>query len=234
VVLPTYNERENIERMIRAILDRPLEPSVLVVDDGSPDGTADIVRRLMTEYPGRVDLLERTSKDGLGRAYVAGFTSVIEAGRYDVTVQMDADFSHDPADIDRLVAALDEADLAMGSRYMRGGGVNGWAKHREWLSRGGNTYARMLLRTSLHDLTGGFRAWRTQLLEKIDPAKVVSNGYAFQIEMATRAAAAGGRIVEVPIVFSERVAGQSKMSGRIALEALMGVPAMRRQVRSGG
>jgi len=234
VVLPTYNERANIERIADAILGRPVEASLLVVDDGSPDGTADLVRGLIKANPGRVELLERTSKDGLGRAYVAGFTAVLDSGKYDIVVQMDADFSHDPADIDRLVAALDQADLAMGSRYAPGGAVSGWSKRREVLSRCGNTYARFLLRSPLHDLTGGFRAWRTDLVAKIDPSKTTSDGYAFQIEIAARAAEARARIVEVPITFHERAAGESKMSGRIALEALLSVPSMRRHLRRGG
>lgn len=231
VVLPTYNERENIERVGRAILARPSQPRLLVVDDGSPDGTADIVTDLGREFPGRVTLLARSGKSGLGRAYAAGFENALAEGDADVIVQMDADGSHDPADIDRLVAALDGADVALGSRYIPGGSVSGWSRHREFISRGGNRYARLLLGTSLRDLTGGFKAWRAECLAKLDAATTASDGYAFQIEMTMRALREGARVVEVPIVFHERVAGTSKMSTRIAVEALLGVPAMRKRTK---
>jgi dolichol-phosphate mannosyltransferase len=144
---------------------------------------------------------------------------------------MDVDGSHNPADVDRLVSALTDADLALGSRYVPGGDVSGWTKGREWLSRGGNTYARLMLSSQVHDLTGGFKAWRADLLRGLNAASTASDGYAFQIEMTMRAVRAGGRVVEVPIVFRDREAGQSKMSGRIALEALLGVPGMRRSLR---
>jgi dolichol-phosphate mannosyltransferase len=229
VVIPTYNERENVERTIAAILDRPLKPDVLVVDDNSPDGTADAVRALVEKEPDRVGLLVRPHKQGLGPAYAAGFDAVLAAGRHDVVVQMDVDGSHDPADVDRLAAALTDADLALGSRYVDGGNVSGWTRGREWLSRGGNTYARLILGSSVHDLTGGFKAWRADLLREVGASTTASDGYGFQIEMTARAARAGARIVEVPIVFRDRIAGQSKMSGRIALEALLGVPRMRRR-----
>jgi dolichol-phosphate mannosyltransferase len=228
VVVPTYNERDNIERVARAVLDRPSTPRLLVVDDGSPDGTAGVVTELGRELPGRVTLLSRSGKSGLGRAYAAGFEASLSDPATEIVVQMDADGSHDPADIDRLVAALDDADLVLGSRYVKGGSVKGWTKGREILSRGGNLYARLLLGSSLHDLTGGFKAWRAPLLSKLDAASTASDGYAFQIEMTMRAQAAGARIIEIPITFRERVAGASKMSSRIALEALRGVPAMRR------
>ncbi|HWC34989.1 MAG TPA: polyprenol monophosphomannose synthase [Mycobacteriales bacterium] len=228
VVLPTYNERENIERIARAILERPCHPHLLVVDDGSPDGTAEIVRTLAAELPGRVTLLVRTGKAGLGPAYAAGFAAALADLSPDVVVQMDADGSHDPADIDRLVAAVENTDLAIGSRYMAGGDIIGWSKHREVLSRAGNLYARVVLGSPLRDLTGGFKAWRADLLAKVDAATTATHGYGFQIEMTTRARAMGATIVEIPIVFRERVAGSSKMSTRIAMEALRGVPAMRR------
>jgi dolichol-phosphate mannosyltransferase len=230
VVLPTYNERDNIERTVTAVLARDSHPTVLVVDDSSPDGTGDLVRQLATDNPGRVELFERPGKAGLGRAYAAGFAHVL-AGEADIVVQMDVDGSHDPADIDRLVAALDHADLALGSRYVAGGDVSGWSRKREWLSRGGNTYARLLLGSSLRDLTGGFKAWRAELLRSLDVASTASDGYAFQIEMTMRAVRAGARVVEVPIIFRDREMGQSKMSGRIAAEALLGVPGMRRSLR---
>jgi dolichol-phosphate mannosyltransferase len=231
VVMPTYNERDNIEKIARAVVERPCRPRLLVVDDGSPDGTAEIVTKLSEELPDQVSLLVREAKAGLGKAYAAGFAVALADFSPDVVVQMDADGSHDPADIDRLVAALEQADLAIGSRYMPGGEVVGWSKHREILSRGGNLYARVVLSTSLRDLTGGFKAWRADLLRKVDAGTTASSGYGFQIEMTTRARAAGATIVEVPIVFRERVAGASKMSTHIALEALRGVPAMRRLLR---
>jgi dolichol-phosphate mannosyltransferase len=232
VVLPTYNERENIERVARAILARPAQPRLLVVDDGSPDGTGGIVTALGQEFPGRVTLLARSGKSGLGKAYAAGFEAAVAGGDADVVVQMDADGSHDPADIDRLIAALDDADVALGSRYVAGGSVSGWSRHRELISRGGNRYARLLLGTDLRDLTGGFKAWRADCLAGLDAASTASDGYAFQIEMTVRALRAGARIVEIPIVFHERVAGSSKMSTRIAIEALLGVPAMRKRTKS--
>jgi dolichol-phosphate mannosyltransferase len=228
VVMPTYNERDNIEPITRAIVGRPGKPRLLVVDDGSPDGTGEIVARLADEHPDQISLLSRTGKEGLGRAYAAGFAHALAEFSPDVVVQMDADGSHDPADIDRLVAALRDADLALSSRYIAGGDVVGWSKHREWLSRAGNLYARKILSTSLTDLTGGFKAWRAELLAKVHAETTESHGYGFQIEMTTRARALGARIVEVPIVFHERQVGASKMSASIAIEALRGVPAMRR------
>lgn len=228
VVMPTYNERDNIERLARSVLEQPCQPHLLVVDDGSPDGTAEIVTLLAAEHPGRLSLLSREAKTGLGRAYAAGFAVALADHAPDAVVQMDADGSHDPADIDRLVDELAGADLVIGSRYIPDGDVIGWSKHRELLSRAGNAYARMVLGSPFRDLTGGFKAWRGELLAKLDAATTASDGYAFQIEMTMRAEAIGARIVEVPIVFRERVAGTSKMSGRIAFEALRGVPAMRR------
>jgi dolichol-phosphate mannosyltransferase len=227
VVVPTYNERENIERVARSVLERPCTPHLLVVDDGSPDGTAEIVTKLADAEPGRISLLSRDGKSGLGRAYAAGFAAALADHAPDAVVQMDADGSHDAADIDRLVAELDHAGLAIGSRYVDGGDVVGWGKHREVLSRAGNLYARMVLGSPVRDLTGGFKAWRGDLLSQLDAATTASDGYAFQIEMTMRARAAGAKIVEIPIVFRERVAGASKMSSRIAIEALRGVPAMR-------
>jgi dolichol-phosphate mannosyltransferase len=231
VVMPTYNERDNIESIARAVVERPCRPRLLIVDDNSPDGTGEIVKQLTAELAGRVTLLSREGKDGLGRAYAAGFAHALTEFGPDCVVQMDADGSHDPADIDRLVAALDDADLALSSRYMPGGDVVGWSKHREWLSRAGNLYTRLMLSTPLSDLTGGFKAWRSDLLAKVHAETTESHGYGFQIEMTTRARAVGARIVEVPIVFHEREAGTSKMTAQIAIEALKGVPAMRRIIR---
>jgi dolichol-phosphate mannosyltransferase len=228
VVVPTYNERDNIEGHVRAVLVRASDPRVLVVDDSSPDGTGDVVRRLAEEFPGRVRLLTRPAKQGLARAYGAGFEAALSEAAPDVIVQMDVDGSHDPADIDRMLAALETADLVLGSRYVPGGDVSGWTKGREWLSRGGNTYARVLLGSRIRDLTGGFKAWRADLLATLDPTSTRNDGYGFQIEMTLRAARAGARIVEIPIVFRDREVGESKMSGRIALESLVSVPRLRR------
>jgi dolichol-phosphate mannosyltransferase len=230
VVLPTYNERENVERTMASVLNCLCHPDVVVVDDSSPDGTGDLVRRMAADEPDRVELFERPLKQGLGRAYAAGFAHVLLRDEHDIVVQMDVDGSHDAADVDRLVASLDDADLALGSRYVPGGDVSGWTKGREWLSRGGNTYARLLLSSPLRDLTGGFKAWRADLLRRVDVASTVSDGYGFQIEMTMRAVRHGARVVEVPIVFRDREIGQSKMSGRIAIEALLGVPRMRRKL----
>lgn len=226
VVLPTYDERSTIEATVAAVLRRPCAPDVLVVDDSSPDGTGAIVARIAADEP-RVRLLTRPAKAGLGRAYTAGFSAVLEQGDHDVVVQMDVDGSHDPADIDRLVAALDTADLALGSRYVGGGDVAGWSLRRELLSRGGNLYAQLMLTSPIRDLTGGFKAWRADLLRRVDVTTTTSDGYAFQVEMTMRAMRAGARVVELPIVFHERAAGRSKMSGRIALEALRRIPIMR-------
>jgi dolichol-phosphate mannosyltransferase len=230
VVLPTYNECENVERTVSAVLACRSHPDVVVVDDSSPDGTGALVRAMVAADPERVELFDRPLKEGLGRAYAAGFEHVLRSD-HDIVVQMDVDGSHDAADVDRLVSALDHADLALGSRYVPGGDVSGWTKGREWLSRGGNTYARLLLGSPLRDLTGGFKAWRADLLRGVDAASTASDGYAFQIEMTMRAVRRGARVVEVPIVFRDREVGQSKMSGRIAVEALLGVPGMRRSLR---
>ncbi|MGN6473868.1 MAG: polyprenol monophosphomannose synthase [Mycobacteriales bacterium] len=227
VVMPTYNERDNIERMTRAVVERPCRPRLLVVDDGSPDGTGEIVTKLSEEMPDQVSLLVRDAKTGLGRAYAAGFAVALADFNPNAVVQMDADGSHDPADIDRLVAGLDQAGLVIGSRYIAGGEIEGWSARREALSRAGNLYTRLILGSPFRDLTGGFKAWRADLLSKLDAATTASDGYAFQIEMTMRAQAAGAKIIEIPITFRERVAGASKMSSKIAIEALRGVPAMR-------
>lgn len=229
--MPTYNERENIKAIAADVLARPCAPHLLVVDDSSPDGTGDIVGKLAAEQPERVSLLSREGKTGLGRAYAAGFAYALDELHPTVVVQMDADGSHDPADIDRLVAATKDADLVIGSRYMAGGAIKGWSIHRLWLSRAGNLYARTILDSAVRDLTGGFKAWRADLLGKLDAPTTASDGYAFQIEMTMRASAAGARVREIPIVFHDRVAGSSKMSSKIAIEALRGVPAMRRRYR---
>jgi dolichol-phosphate mannosyltransferase len=227
VVVPTYNERDTIPYMIEQLLGSAATPDVLVVDDKSPDGTADLVKVAMADHPGRIHLLERPGKQGLGRAYAAGFEIAVGGG-YDAVVQMDADGSHAPADVARLVAATDRADLVIGSRYVPGGRVDGLTGGREVLSRGGNTYARMILRTGIRDLTGGFKAWRTELLRSLLDTETFSDGYGFQIEMTLRAVREGARVEELPIIFHERRAGVSKMNWRIASEAAWLVPQMAR------
>jgi dolichol-phosphate mannosyltransferase len=231
VVIPTYNEAEVVEDLVRAV-HRELaadggEFHILVVDDASPDGTGAIVDRLATELP-EVEVLHRNGKDGLGRAYVAGFGRALEAGA-DIVAQMDADFSHAPADVSRLVTAVREgADMALGSRYVRGGGVEEWGPVRRAISHGGCAYARAVLGVRVRDLTGGFKAHRAATLRAIDLPAVRSEGYAFQIEVTYRALLLGLRVVELPIVFRDRRLGRSKMSSRIALEAMLLVPRLRR------
>ncbi len=223
VVTPTYNEAENVRKHVEAVLARPARPDVLVVDDGSPDGTADIVRALAGEHPGRVELLERSGKLGLGTAYVAGFKRALAQGRWDVIVQMDVDGSHDPRAIDDLLASMSGADLVIGSRYVAGGQVENWPWSRRTVSWIGNLYARTVLRTPLRDLTGGFKAWRTDLLDRLDVDSFAANGYGYQIETTYRALQAGARVVEVPITFRDRELGESKMNTGIAVEAVTAV-----------
>ena len=217
VVLPTYNEAENLRSIGSAIRHQGL--GVLVVDDGSPDGTGDIADALAYDDP-RIRVLHRSVKEGLGPAYAAGFSVALDSGA-DIICEMDADFSHDPADIARLVAAIDAgADVAIGSRYIPGGGADGWPLHRRLISRGGNWYARTMLGVSIRDMTAGFRAFRARPLRLLDPASCQASGYGFQVEMAWRAARAGMDVREVPIVFRERQEGTSKMTSAIALEAM--------------
>lgn len=226
VVVPTYNEAENIQRLVRRLLVLACRPHVLVVDDGSPDGTADLVEAIRAGE--RVALHRRPGKEGLGAAYVDAFCRVLANGRHDVVVQMDADFSHAPEDVDRLVAATADVDLAIGSRYVPGGGVEGWPARRRLLSRAGNRYARLWLGLPVRDLTGGFKAWRASTLAAVEPATVRADGYAFQVETTARAVASGATVAEVPITFANREHGTSKMSLRIALEALRVIPSLRR------
>ncbi len=222
VITPTYNERETIEQVVRRLFDACGERvDLLVIDDGSPDGTADLVRELQ-RHDSRIHLRERAGKLGLGTAYVAGFKWAIERG-YDAVVEMDADLSHDPADVPRLLDALDEADLVIGSRYVPGGGVSNWGRARRLLSAGGNLYARWWLGYEVKDSTAGFRAYRTSALAGEELDDVISEGYGFQIEMTRRFDRAGRRIAEVPITFTERTLGRSKMSRRIVVEALAAV-----------
>jgi dolichol-phosphate mannosyltransferase len=229
LILPTYNEAQNLEPMVRAVLPRLAEggstPTILVVDDASPDGTGQIADRLADELA-EVRVLHRTRKDGLGRAYLDGFAEALRGGA-DLILQMDCDFSHDPADVPRLIAASGSADLALGSRYVAGGGVENWALRRRIQSRGGCAYARLILGVPVRDLTGGFKCWRRAALEAVDLDGVDAHGYGFQIEMTYRAIKAGLSVTEVPIVFRERREGQSKMTAWITLEAVWKVPALR-------
>lgn len=220
VIVPTYNESESIAGVIGRLFEAvDADVDLLVVDDGSPDGTARIVRQIAADPDRRVDLLERTSKQGLGAAYLAGFDKAIERG-YVAVVEMDADLSHDPATVPRLLEGLGSADLVIGSRYVPGGRVENWGVIRRLLSRLGNIYAGLWLGFGVKDSTSGFRAFRVGALQVQELATVASQGYAFQIEMVRRVYQDGGRIAEVPIVFTERAAGDSKMSKRIVLEAL--------------
>lgn len=226
VVLPTFNEADNLEPIVAAILDSaPEGTGILVVDDSSPDGTGEIADRLAAADP-RVRVMHRTAKEGLGPAYVAGFGRVLAEGA-ELIVQMDADFSHDPADIPRLIAAAAEADLVLGSRYVPGGGVGDWGTARKAISRWGSNYARLWLGLEVRDLTGGFKCYRREVLEAIRLGSVGALGYAFQVETTYRSSLAGFRILEVPIVFNDRRVGESKMSRAIVAEAALGVPVMR-------
>jgi dolichol-phosphate mannosyltransferase len=223
VCLPTYNERENLEAMLRALADKGVR--VLVVDDNSPDGTGELADRLAGELD-YVDVLHRERKEGLGPAYLAGFRRALADGA-ELVLEMDCDFSHDPNDVPRLVAAVEDADLALGSRYVAGGAVRNWGVLRRFVSAGGSWYARMLLGAPVHDLTGGFKCYRRRVLETIDLDAIESKGYAFQIETTYRALRAGFRVVEIPITFVDREAGGSKMSKAIVAEAIWKVPALR-------
>ena len=226
VILPTYNEAENLERIVAAVLEQ-LPPSrrVLVVDDNSPDGTGEIADRL-AEEDDSVAVLHRQMKEGLGPAYLAGFRVALEGGAQRI-IEMDADFSHDPAYLPELIAATDDADLAIGSRYIPGGGVSDWGPMRRFISRGGSAYARVALGLPVKDLTGGFKCFRREVLESISLETIEARGYAFQVETTYRAIRAGFRVVEVPIVFKDRTDGSSKMSRAIVAEAMWRVPAMR-------
>lgn len=217
VIVPTYNERDNIRQIVDAVRSHGYD--VLVVDDGSPDGTGDVADEISLGDEG-VHVLHRTTKLGLGPAYVAGFERGLEMGA-EILCEMDADFSHDPGDLPRLVEAVrNGADLAIGSRYVEGGGTEGWPWHRIAISRGGNAYATVMLGLSVKDATAGFRAFRDTTLRKIDPATCEASGYGFQVEMAWRTERSGLSIVEVPITFRERVRGESKMNIAIAAEAM--------------
>ncbi len=226
IVVPTYDEADNIEALVEAIGKvLPAAHRILIVDDSSPDGTGEIADRLAAERDD-VEVLHRPSKEGLGPAYLAGFRHALEMGA-DLVVQMDADFSHDPAYLPRFLDAARKADLVLGSRYVTGGGVSEWGPTRRIVSRGGSAYARFVLGIRTRDLTGGFKCWRREALEAIDLDSVTSRGYAFQVEMTYRAIEADLRVVEVPIVFRDRRIGDSKMSRGIVAEAIWRVPGLR-------
>lgn len=233
LVLPTYNEAPNIEALVRAVVAELAAAApdhrVLVVDDSSPDGTGRVADALAAELDA-VEVLHRPVKEGLGPAYLAGFERAL-AGGAELVVQMDSDFSHDPRDLPRLVDAAAEADLVLGSRYVEGGGIADWGHFRRMLSRGGSWYARTVLGVDVRDLTGGYKCWRAGALEGIGFRDTHADGYGFQIELTYRALRAGYTVREVPIVFSERRAGRSKMDARIAAEAVWKVPALRRRLR---
>ncbi|GAA5175862.1 polyprenol monophosphomannose synthase [Pseudonocardia eucalypti] len=218
VVIPTYNERDNLGPIVDRVRAAVPSAHLLVVDDASPDGTGELADQLAAEDP-RVRVLHRTGKGGLGRAYVAGFGLALEQG-YRVIVQMDADGSHPPETLPDMLSALEKADVVIGSRYVPGGTVVNWPKHREALSRGANLYARLALGARVRDITAGYRVYRREVLSALGLAEVQSQGYCFQIDMAWRAVRAGFRVREVPITFTERERGQSKMSGSIVREAL--------------
>jgi dolichol-phosphate mannosyltransferase len=226
LVLPTYNEAGNIERFVEAVRGKlPASARILIVDDNSPDGTGAIADRIAAEHE-QVGVLHRQRKEGLGPAYIAGFRRALEQGAGCV-IEMDSDFSHDPAYLPRLLEAGERADLALGSRYVEGGGVTDWSALRRAISRGGSAYARLVLGVDIRDLTGGFKCFRREVLEAIDFDAISSRGYAFQIEMTYRAIQQGFRVVEVPIVFRDREVGSSKMDRSIVAEAIWRVPLLR-------
>ncbi|TQF68333.1 polyprenol monophosphomannose synthase [Rhodococcus spelaei] len=224
VIIPTYNERENIELIIGRLHTAVPGAHVLVADDGSPDGTGDIADKLAASDPaGRIHVLHRTEKNGLGAAYIAGFRWGLDRD-YRVLVEMDADGSHAPEQLHRLLDQIDQgADLVAGSRYVPGGSVVNWPKRREFLSRGGNLYSRLALGVTIKDITGGFRAYRREVLEALDLDSIESHGYCFQVDLAWRSLQQGFTMVEVPITFTEREFGESKMDGNIVQEALLKV-----------
>jgi dolichol-phosphate mannosyltransferase len=227
VVLPTYNERENVEAMSSAILAALPEAELLIVDDSSPDGTGVLADTIAAREP-RVQVLHRAGKEGLGAAYRHGFRWALGQPGVKAVVQMDADFSHDPADLPRLLAPLmRDADLVLGTRYMRGGATVGWPLHRQLISRAGTLFARTVLLLPYRDLTGGFKAWRRELLEAVRLRDANASGYGFQVEMTWWSHRRGAKIEQVPIIFRERVAGASKMSGGIVAEALLLVVKLR-------
>jgi dolichol-phosphate mannosyltransferase len=233
VCLPTYNEAENVGPMLDAVIavftENEISGRILVIDDASPDGTAEIVDERAQVEP-RVGVLRRGQKEGLGRAYRDGFRHVLDDGA-EVVVQMDCDFSHDPAAIPSLLAALDDADFALGSRYVRGGGVVGWPLHRQAISKGGCLYARYVLGIPVRDLTGGFKAWKAPVLDYLLGQSIDARGYGFQVQMPYEAILAGYRVREIPIIFRDRVRGSSKMHFNVVTEAALMVPRLRLAAR---
>jgi len=229
VVLPTYNERENLEPLVRAVQSvlagAAPDHIVLVVDDSSPDGTGEVADRLAREDP-QVRVLHRPRKEGLGQAYLAGFEVALAEGAA-LVCEMDADFSHDPAHLTALIAAAADADVVLGSRYVPGGGIRNWGRLRMLVSRAGCLYARSVLGLPVRDLTGGYKCFRREVLEALDLGRIRSQGYAFQVELTYRALQLGFRVKEVPILFTDRRVGESKMSRRIVLEAMWMIPALR-------
>lgn len=225
VCLPTYNEKENVVAIVEAILSATADADVLVIDDNSPDGTGRLADEIAARNS-RVRVLHRPGKQGLGKAYLAGFDWALQRG-YELVLEMDADFSHDPGRLPAMIEAARDADLVLGSRYVPGGGTVNWSRFREFISRGGSYYARTILGIPVRDLTGGFKCFRRKVLESIDLPTVECSGYAFQIELTYRAIRKGFRVREIPIVFTDRRVGQSKMSKRIVLEALRKVWSIR-------
>ena len=228
VVIPTYNERENLASLVLRVLGLGAEYNVIIVDDGSPDGTGLVADQLAVQHGGRVHVVHRPSKEGIGPAYVSGFKSAI-ASKAAFIAQMDADHSHHPEELPRLVAAATSHDLVIGSRYVPGGRTMGWSLWRRVLSRFGNLYVRAVLRVPIVDLTGGFKVFQREVLAGLDLDTVQANGYAFQIETTYRVHMSGKRVVELPIIFTERVAGDSKLSHHIMLEAIRAVWRLRLQ-----
>ena len=224
VIIPTYNEKENIEKIIRKVFSLQHEFHILIVDDGSPDGTGNIVKNLQQQFPGKLFIMERNGKQGLGRAYIAGFHWAIDK-KYDYIFEMDADFSHNPDDLIRLrnACANEGADVAVGSRYVKGGGVVNWPLNRVLLSKYASVYVQMITGMKIKDATAGFKCYKRKVLETIDLDKIHFVGYAFQIEMKFTAWKHGFKIKEVPITFADRTEGTSKMSGGIIKEAAFGV-----------
>jgi dolichol-phosphate mannosyltransferase len=217
--MPTFNEAGNIERATSELISHNPDVDLLIVDDNSPDGTGEIADRLALDSR-KISVLHRKGKEGLGAAYIAGFKYAIEAG-YDFVVEMDADGSHRSEDLPKLLAVCESNDLVIGSRYVRGGKTMNWPLHRQWLSRGGNLYAKLMLGSKLNDMTAGFRVFRVSFLESMDLETINARGYSFQIEMAYRTIRSGARALEVPITFVEREIGESKMTSSIVLEALL-------------
>ena len=229
IIIPTYNESENIEGIVRDILNLECGVSILIVDDNSPDGTGEIADRLSREFP-EVHARHRPGKQGLGTAYRYGFSEALDMGATCI-FQMDADYSHDPRYIPQFVSAIDDHDVVIGSRYVEGGGIENWGLLREMISRGGNFYARMCTGLKMNDMTSGYRCYSRDVLKAVDLSRISATGYGFQVEMSYVCAALGFDIFELPIVFTDRRVGQSKMSGRIVWEATWVVAGLKRKYR---